>query len=65
MTMRIELKNTDQSRTCRILVRRPSPIVEGWMSVVDAETKTIGPGETGEVWLHSGQDCILEEVQPE
>ncbi len=63
MTMRVNLENTDQSRTVRVIVRRKS--VNGAMVVVPLDTKGIAPGATDYVYLNSCQDCILQEVQPE
>jgi len=65
MTMRVNLENTDQQRTVRVIVRRKSATLTGAMEVSPLETKEILPGGIDYVYLHSGQDCILQEVQPE
>ena len=64
MTMRVEIKNTDASRSCRIVVRHRHTSITGQstMEPVREEATVVLPGDTGNVWLHNGQDCILEEV---
>ena len=59
MTMRVVVENTDSARTLRIKVR--GKLSNGQLQ--DAETLLVPPGNKADVWLHSAQDCVMEEVQ--
>jgi hypothetical protein len=61
MTMRVLIENTDQSRKLKVTVRDKNEAGELVESKVMLP-KTLEPQEKGEVWLHSGRDCILEEI---
>lgn len=56
MTMRLTLKNEDQSRTARV-----TTLDVGGAANTPAE---IAPGETKDFWIHAGRTLTVEELQP-
>lgn len=65
MTMRVTVTNHDTSRKARITKRsvelgpdfKPTGKASPQASPIE-----IAPGETGEVWIHTGMDFLVEEV---
>lgn len=68
MTMRLTVKNEDETRTARVRVRDFVSGPDGKHTgacVEHTPPRELGPGESADFWVHSGRDLVVEEVQTE
>jgi hypothetical protein len=63
MTMRLTIKNEDTNRTATIEVVDFNPADEVGSAAPSPATTEVPPGETREVWIHSGRKAVLREKQ--
>jgi hypothetical protein len=66
MTMRLTIKNEDQSRTAVVkTIDTPSNVSTEYADKPDVEAATaeIAPGQTAEFWIHNGRKLDVTEKQ--
>lgn len=61
MTMRLTIKNEDETRTATIEVVDYYPVDEAGTSRSEPTLVEIPPGETREQWIHGGRKIVVRE----